>query len=457
MRKTKMLRLFVLALMVGCLMIGCGKSEETAKPDSTENTENAGQDTALDNGCWVVESMTMEGMELTSSDIKEFFGDPETVMVMEFTKNGMVNGVLFEDQFMMPYTGDLKNFEINLEGEILKGTYTEDGKIELTQQDGSKLVLVHQEKVAEVLLVNPWRTYEANFSSEQTCEMSNFMMCGRYLIEDDVLYGLSHSEDLNGGLAATPIYMKGDFPEFEETVILDGRGAASYLNKSGDVLYYIMNYEEICRINVDGSGLEVLYEGACDYLQVHNDRIYFTDENYHYMSMDMNGKDLKTVVDREIYYPYFIGSDWMVFQDDADSESLHLYNAVYGEEMKLTDSVSHAPVMNGKYLYFVDGSDSGNYLSRIDMSNLDNLTPEKSENNLAISDFMISGKTIYLANNTSMELERWKEAAISDTVEKVMEVYVSEEYTVYHEFDDEGLISQKYLMSVIKFGGSPFK
>lgn len=454
MRKKGIRMIFIWTIIMGCLLAGCGKSEDSAKK---ENTKQSTEAITLESGCWVVESMTMDGAEFTSSDIKDIFGDPETVMALEFTSAGIVNGVLFEDPFIMPYSGVLEEFEIDFTDEVIKGTYTEENKMVLTQQDGSVMTLVHQEKIAEALLTNPWRTYKADFSNAQTCAMSNFMMNGRYLIEDNVLYGLTHSQNLNGSLAATPIYMKGDFPEFKETTILDDRGAATFLNKVGDVLYYIMDYQEICRINVDGSGLEVLYEGPCDYLQINNDRIYFTDENYHLMSMNMDGEDPVTVVDREIYYPYFISSDWMVFQDDADSESLHLYNTTYGEELTLTNTVSHAPVLHGKYLYYVDATDDKNCLCRIDMSNLDNLVCEKSENTITFLDYMIDGKTLYLANNTSMELENWKNAAVSASVEEVMEVYVSEEYTVYHKFDNEGLISEKYLMSVIKFGGSPFK
>ena len=454
MRKKGIRMIFIWTIIMGCLLAGCGKSEDSTQK---ENTKQSTEAITLESGCWVVESMTMDGAEFTSSDIKDIFGDPETVMALEFTSTGVVNGFIFDDHFTVPYKGELNDFEIVFTDEVTKGTYSEDKKMVLTQQDGAQMTLVHQEKVVEALLANPWRTYEPNFSDEQTCAMSNFMMNGRYLVEDGVLYGLTHSKSINGSFAATPIYMKGDFPEFEETTILDDRGDATFLNKIGDVLYYIMNYEEICRINVDGSGLEVLYEGPCDYLQINNDRIYFTDENYHFMSMDMNGENLVTVVDREIYYPYFISSDWMVFQDDADSESLHLYNTTYGEELNLTDSVSHAPVLSGKYLYYMEVSDSGNYLCRIDISNPDELICEKSENTISFLDYMIDGKTIYLANNTSMELENWKNAAVSASVEEVMEVYVSEEYTVYHKFDNEGLISEKYLMSVIKFGGSPFK
>ena len=456
MRKKWRNMIFILAIMTVCFLVGCGKSEGDVETKSTEQSTE--EKLTLNSGCWVVESMTMDGTEFKAEDLKKIFGEPETVMALEFTSTGVVNGFIFDDHFTVPYKGELNDFEIVFAtDEVTKGTYSEDKKMVLTQQDGSKMTLVHQEEVVEALLANPWRTYEVDFSDEQTCTMSNFMMWGRYLIEDNVLYGLTHSKNLNGSLGATPIYMKGDFPEFEETVILDDRGAATYLNKIGDILYYIMNSEEICRINVDGSGLEVLYKGACDYLQIRDDRIYFADENYHFVSMDMNGKNLVTVVDKEIYYPYFISSDWMVFQDDADSESLHLCNTTYGEELNLTNGVSHAPVLHGKYLYYVDASDGNNYLSRIDMSDPDELACEKSENTISMLDYMIDGKTIYLPNNTSMELERWKEAATSDSVEKVMELYVSEEYTVYHKFDKDGLISEKYLMSVIKFGGSPFK
>ena len=45
-----------------------------------------------------------------------------------------------------------------------------------------------------------------------------------YYIEDDVIYGLTHVNGLDGQFGATPFYMKGDFPEFEETVILDENG-----------------------------------------------------------------------------------------------------------------------------------------------------------------------------------------------------------------------------------------
>ena len=110
-------------------------------------------------------------------------------------------------------------------------------------------------------------------------------------------------------------------------------------------------------------------------VKVRDGRLYFTDGDYHYVSTDMDGEDLKTIVEKEIYYPYFICSDWMVFQDDADHESLHIYNTTYGTEVNITDTPSHSPILDGKYLYYVDAED-GYYLCRVDMSDPEALVPE---------------------------------------------------------------------------------
>ena len=301
-----------------------------------------------------------------------------------------------------------------------------------------------------------WATYSPDFDAEQTMAMSNFMSFGRYIVKDDVLYGLTHSKDLNGSLGATHFYMKGDFPEFEETKILDSKGAALCLAVDGDYLYYIRDYEAVCRVKTDGSDGEVLYQGACDYLQIHDGRLYFTDGDYHYVSTDMDGEDLKTIVEKEIYYPYFICSDWMVFQDDADHESLHLYNTTYGTEVNITDTPSHSPILDGKYLYYVDAED-GYYLCRVDMSDPEALVPEKSELPLLDIAFMIDEQSIYTTNNNSKAKEDWMKLTDDKDVVEEYEMYVSEGYTVNHDVDEEGIITGKYLMSKIEYGGSPFK
>lgn len=448
----KLISMILVILMTVCLLAGCSDSktaEESKKPATEKKI-------TLDSGYWVIESMTMEGTEFTSKEIEELFGKPDTVMALAFSKEGKVSGVLFAENFDATYTGTLEKFEIKLPDEVLKGSYSKE-KMVITLQDGSKMVLVYQEEMPESIASNPWSTYKPEFSAEQTRAMSNFIMYGHYWVEDNVIYGLSHSAGLQGAFAAIPFNMKGDFPEFKEAKILDDRGVATYVNKVGDVLYYVMNEEEICRINTDGSGRETLYKGACDYMQIHNDRIYFTDEKYHFVSTDMKGKDLKEVVNKEIYYPYFISSDWIIFQDDADSESLHLYNTKFGEELNITYVKSYSPIMNGKYLYYIDESDGDKYLCRIDMSDPDKFLCERSENTLTYSDYVIDGKDIYLPNDTRVSLDKWQDVEFTDEAFEEMEVYLSDAYNIYHKFDKDALISGKYLISNTESGATSFK
>ena len=444
---------FIITLsMAMCLLVGCGGENEKS---DTQTSQPAPKKNEVSDGYWVVEKMEMEGTEFSGEDMTNIFGPEDSIMALAFDAEGTFDAVLFGDFLKGTYSGTPDALEMDFAGESVKGTCTDDTLV-LDMKDGS-FTLKRQDTMPEMLASNPWGTYSPNFDAEQTAAMSNFMSFGYYLIEDDVLYGLTHSQSNDGNLAATPFHMKGDFPEFEETVILDENGGANYLCKDGDTLYYIQNFEKICRIKTDGSGAEVLYEGSCDYLQIHEGRLYFADEDYHFVSTDMDGGDLQTVVNKEIYYPYFICSDWMVFQDDADDEALHLYNTTYGTELNITYVPSHNPILDGHYLYYTESTEEGYFLCQIDMSDPDTFLFEGSELPLRESGFMIDDKFFYTTNSNSVAKEDWKKLTDESDVTEEIEMYVSKDYIVYHYFDSEGLIASKYVMSKKEGGGSPFQ
>lgn len=451
---------FILVLAMSlCLLAGCGGEEakpvqEPAEDPVTQTDPPAPQEKAVSDGYWVVEKIELDGAEFSGEDMTGIFGPADSIMSLDFDAQGAFDAVLFEDFYKGTYSGTSDALELDFDGESVKGTSTGDTLV-LEMQDGA-FTLKRQDKIPDMLANNPWVTYAPEFDAQQTAAMSNFMCYGWYLIDDGVLYGLTHSQSLNGSLGATPFHMKGDFPEFEETAILDENGMANYLCKDGETLYYIRNYEKVCRVNTDGSGAEVLYEGACDYLQIHEGRLYFADENYHFVSTDMNGGDLQTVVDKEIYYPYFICEDWMIFQDDADDESLHLYNTAHGTELNITYVPSYNPILDGHYLYYTDTTEEGYFLCRIDMSDPDTFLFDGSELPLRESAFMIDDKFFYTANNNSVAKEDWKKLTDDGSTTEAFEVYVSEDYTVYHEYDGDGLISGKHMMSKVEGGGNPF-
>lgn len=300
-----------------------------------------------------------------------------------------------------------------------------------------------------------WSTFKADFSIDQTCEMSSFMRQGMYLIEGDTMYGLCHSESEQGALAVRDITMVGDFPEFGEPLILDDRGCATYICKDGEYLYYLMNYMEVCRIKVDGTGRETLYEGPCDYLQIHDGALYFTDADFKFVTMPFTGGTPAAVIDRAVFYPYFISGDWLVFQDDADDETLHLANISSDVDVRLTNAISYQPILDGSYLYYVNAGEADSYLCRIDMSDPSAFAEEASTTPLN-GDFIIGVDYIISDKNHAVDREDWKDlGAVSGDAGRY-EMYVSSEYSVQHDYDAEGYVTAKYLTSQKTSGGTSF-
>lgn len=452
--------LILLLSMSLCLLTGCGGSEKKiadqipADIQVIQPTQPSSDEKPVSDGYWVVEKIEMDGATFSGEDMTGIFGTADSIMALAFDGEGSFDAVLFEDYYKGAYSETSDALELDFDGEIVKGTCTGDTML-LEMQDGS-FTLKRQDKMPDMLANNPWVSYVPEFDGNQTAAMSNFMSYGWYLIDDGMLYGLTHTQSPSGSLGATPFRMKGDFPEFEETAILDGNGRANYLCKDGNTLYYILNYEKVCRVNTDGSGAEILYEGTCDYLQIHEGRLYFADENYHFVSTDMNGGDLQTVVDKEIYYPYFICADWMIFQDDSDDETLHLYNTTHGTELNITYFPSYNPILDGHYLYYTNITEEGAFLCRVDMSDPDTFVFDGSELPLLDSAFLIDDQFVYTSNHNSVAKEDWKKLTDTKDSVEVFEAFVSEDYTIHHEYDSNGYIISKYLMSKEKGGGNPF-
>lgn len=442
---------FALALaLCTCVFAGCSDEPKEPTNDDPPPEEIAAVT------YWVVETFTLEGTEFTTEEIESIFGPLESVISLAVNADKTLEWVLFGDFVQCPYEGDATSFTFDLGNDQGTGQLTEDGHLQLTMADGSIYLLAQQDEKPAALAANPWSTYDVSFSAEETTAMSNFMSGGDYLIDGNTLYGLTHAVTLDGSLGATPFEMVGDFPEFGDVNVIDENGMAHYLTKDGEWLYYILDYFEIYRIHPDGSGREMLYEGTCDYLQIHEGKLYFTDEDFHFVSCNLDGSGLETVIDRAVFYPYFIASDWLIFQDDADDESLHLLNTTHGTDVNITWIPSYHPIIDGSYLYYTEIADDGVYLSRIDMSDPERFPYEGGEGVLLEALYAIDEASIYTTNGVCIPKEDWM--YLSDVSEGIEEwtCYVSPEYTVYHYFDEEGYISGKYLMSKERHGGTSF-
>ena len=289
------------------------------------------------------------------------------------------------------------------------------------------------------------------FSEQQTQSMSNFMLHGRYWLDGNILYGMAFDKnDILPNLARIDISLSGSLPEVGVCKALDRHVNAVFLTPVENWLYYIRfdrltNKSSLARLDLNTLEHEILLSDYTElsYLQFHNGRLYFTGENHHFFSTNLNGKDLQPVLTKEVYYPYFLDDDRLLYQDSVDSESFHLFRCSDGADLKITDTPSFHPVISGSSLYFLSAENDALHLSRTDLSSPspDADLPFHIETSpLPFSEeFSIANGKIYGYNQNEADLTHW--FAISDAQPGSLSrhiFYVSDSCLVSAEMDDYG-------------------
>lgn len=284
-----------------------------------------------------------------------------------------------------------------------------------------------------------------DFSPEQARIMSNFSNGGLYYT-DEMLYG--RLCPISGNylrLGAIKISDDGEYVHSGTPFFLDDDILPSYVCSSGETLYYVRKSNStealsIAGVNKDGGNPVILYEGGyCNYLQIHNGRLYFTNEDNYFVSTDMNGSDSQIILSKEVFFPYFIDDEWILYQDDADSESLHLFSVSSCYDIKLNDMRSYTPVITGSDLFYLGVPDgkTNRHLCHIDLSGIklevtDGITEYMLEREVDIGeedvyDLFMDGTYIYGANNTVAPISDWKEFTDDGYS------YLSERYNYLHD------------------------
>ena len=310
-------------------------------------------------------------------------------------------------------------------------------------------------------------TYKISLSSEETLRMSNYMLSGRFIHEKKLLYGSRHDAAGQPYLCRMK-YTAGQSGMYvRETEILEQAVDAQYLALDGSWLYYLRESlsdgkTDICRVlSAEGASTEtqVLYDAPCDFLTLRKGRLYFTDAENHLLSMKEDGTDLKTeLADKEIFYPYLLTDDLLLFQDDADGESLRMRYLPTGFELRISQGRVFSYIVKGSELWFLragEGEGEKCRLCRTDLneflSGFDPLARPDAAFVFTIEEadsfmgpvFSINGDHINASNFRAEPIGNWK--AISDNAwEKGFQgacQYVAGEFEIFYNYNEEGLVS----------------
>ena len=330
---------------------------------------------------------------------------------------------------------------------------------------GVKKVQVSAVTSGEVRL-SGGKPVEIAFSEEETREMSNYMLEGRFLHSGKTLYGSRHDESGDPYLCRMKYSAVEKGMYIRETEAVDTKADAKYLVLDSGYLFYLREDRltgdsSVVRIPAamnSEAQLETLYSQPCDFLFRRSGQLYFTDASNHLCSMPLTGGDTQPVVsDKKVYYPYLLNEDLLLYQDDADGESLHMRYLPTGFDLRIASGRVLCYVVKGSEVWFLRSEEPGSEkcrLCRIDLNEFLHgfdptarpnasfqFTVEESEKSMGPL-FSINGGHINASNYQTADISDWR--LLSDNAwEKGYLAacqYVSGNFEIFYDYNEEGLI-----------------
>ena len=441
-------------------------------------------------GCWTVQEISLDGAVLDlNSTASSFALSPQQLCSLELLPSGsgrlLFLGVLYPVELRSLENG---TFALTASDRSFLFSEAADGRLLLSTGENLVLSLVPASPsvlsfsdgtpVSEVLSLQAAEQakvdailYDAShlsvsFSEEETRTMSRYMLQGRYWSDGSVLYGMAFDKNSSlPNLICTSVDLSGALPSLSPYTVLDRHVNATFLTPVSDSLIYIRHDRDsgissLTRLNLESFTAEILTDNIPElsYLSYHNNRLCFTGENHHYYSSALDGSDITPILEKEVYYPYFISDDWLLYQDCADNESFHLFRLSDRADVALTSVPSFHPIVTGSALYFLSQQEDGLlHLSRINLSK-----PSSSPDTLfdpevsplpSAGEFFISGNTLYGCNQLKTDLPRWKQFSdyTPDALPSFRTFYADNSFLVSIEMDDYqgGNIRSIYLQNIL--------
>ncbi len=363
----------ILTVLMCFTFAGCGGNSDNKETSAEKPTSIIGN--------WECDNVeiTDSGKKVEKETVKSMVGDDfSNVLQLVAYSDGSADMTLMDDNASVSWneTGNLEykisypdskdsdsdDISAKLNGDNLiitiKESYSSNGETQIMEMEFTMNYLGEKSKVVEGWDVKP--------TNDEIYAMSNAMVGGCFVESGGLLYGDYGGKEWGTG-AFTAAKLSGS--KLGEMTVIEKNTKASSLSVYDGNVYGILDNNRIVKVEAGKTEATTLYKGTCYHLQVTSDGLFFTDKNSRYCKLDFNGKNKETILDKEIYYPYQVNSTYLVYQDDADGETLHVYNLKDRVDTKITHRPSHEPILRGEYIYFYTpgNGENMNYMCRVNM------------------------------------------------------------------------------------------
>lgn len=457
-----MKRNILLMFFISTCLIGCGTSTApTATPSPTES------------------SNLSETLTPTSDPNTSIYSYQEYPDVQDFGKTYSIEENLEKEQLMNSVTSDntftkvydlkkdqsqyIENWKTSLTDNnfiLTDHTASKDGDIYTYSPEDSSYTIVTSESDSTIdsdsivfiisivsrnlsdILPDLNDSNIATIISEQNRKQNE----ADYLLVNDWIYGLTWND--NGD----PLFAKKRFDGSDYTKLSEFNARDLFI-KDGFIYFSKRSGKNqgIYRMRTSGKDCKLLISINDPSMQVTSEYIYYTpdtnassedinDNTSHLFRCQLDGTNNEEILSKPVYC-WYVFDKGILYQDDRDGESLHLFNLQTLDDSKLNDQRSYNPIYDGEYIYYRSTNDS------VEKGSLWKMKPDGSENQIISSDILCSGSfclyenTIYFPNaEDSNRLYRVDTSGDNLTQisqdKNAFSPYFSDDSLIYISYDD---------------------
>ncbi len=193
----------------------------------------------------------------------------------------------------------------------------------------------------------------------------------------------------------------------------NGSFASCQAIKSG-YIYYSQDTDdgtELVKVRSSGEDAKVIIANHSGSIQIVDNYIYYTipeawtedysavtEESSHLYRCDLNGENAEAILETPVYY-FTVFGDYVLYQNDRDNMTLHIYEMSTGEDVRINEQRSFWPIYDGNYIYYLSDSTSPEeYQHKLWRMTLDGNANEEVDLGCYLGGLLLRGDYIYYIN-----------------------------------------------------------
>lgn len=256
---------------------------------------------------------------------------------------------------------------------------------------------------------NPEKTTYEDLE-EMVIDQSNRHGMNAFCFDNSWIYGAWAGRNYTGEVVKVR-YDNSDWTVIDSDT--NGNFASCQAIKSG-YIYYTQSTEdggELVKVRSSGEDAKVIITNHSGSIQIVDNYIYYTtpeywnednsavtDESSHLYRCDLNGENVEAILEIPVYY-FTVFENYVLYQDDRDNMTLHIYDMLSGENVRINEQRSFWPIYDGNYIYYLSDSNSPEeYKHTLWRMTLDGTTNEEIDLGCYLGGLLLRGDYVYYIN-----------------------------------------------------------